>query len=100
MKPSLPLFLALLALAGCPTVKRDPVVTRPPSGCTDGETTCRGGAPWRCNDRQWSQADRQCNRLADAGAVVCCPTPSALRPGVNVHACVPVDLCAAEVGAR
>ena len=92
--------VAMAALGiGCgPRVIRDPVVATPPDGCLDGATTCHNGAPWRFSAGAWSQADRQCNRLAtDASAVVCCLTPSALRPDASVHACVPMALCSPEV---
>lgn len=90
-----PIILAA-ALCACPVVNRDPPVARPPSGCTAGGTMCRDGAPWRCSDNEWSQADRQCNRLADAGSVVCCLTPSGVRPDVLLHACVPQTDCREE----
>lgn len=88
------LMLALVALGatvtGCPAVIREPALTPPPHGCEAGATTCHDGAPWRCGpDGEWSQADRRCDRLG----AVCCATPSALRPGVTLHACVPVDRC-------
>jgi hypothetical protein len=84
-----------LALAACPRVIREPAVPAPAPGCDGGATACNLGAPFRCGPGgQWSQADRACGRLtSDAGAVVCCATPSAIRPGVLVHACVPSNLC-------
>lgn len=95
------LFLPAL-LAGCPTVIREPSLEPPANGCDAGATTCHQGAPWRCGPGgRWSQADRRCDRLGTAAtAVVCCPTPSALRAGVNVHACVPAAACVAEGALR
>ena len=97
----LALILASLALVGCPgpTVIREPALPPPPEGCTAGATLCHEGAPWRCGpDGHWSQADRRCDRLGtDATAVVCCATPSVLRPGATVHACVPSTACSPEV---
>lgn len=92
------LLLVALALAACPSVIREPAVPPPAPGCAAGATACHDGAPFRCGpEGQWSQADRACGRLtSDAGAVVCCATPSALRPGALVHACVPTNLCTAE----
>jgi hypothetical protein len=82
--------LPLLALAACPRVTREPALAPPPHGCDAGATLCHEGAPWRCGpDGEWSQADRRCDRLG----AVCCATPSALRPGVTLHACVPTDRC-------
>jgi len=84
------LVLPLLALAACPRVTREPALAPPPHGCDAGATLCHEGAPWRCGpDGEWSQADRRCDRLG----AVCCATPSALRPGVTLHACVPTDRC-------
>ena len=108
MKPShlaptvalaLVLWLGLVAvLQGCPRVTREPALAPPPHGCDAGATLCHEGAPWRCGpDGEWSQADRRCDRLgASDAAVVCCSTPSALRPGVLLHACVPPTVCAPE----
>ena len=89
--PVLLLWLGLaVELQGCPSVIREPALTPPPHGCTAGATLCHEGAPWRCGpDGEWSQADRRCDRLG----AVCCATPSALRPGVTLHACVPNDRC-------
>jgi hypothetical protein len=88
-------------LTGCPKVIREPSLPPPADGCVAGATTCHEGAPWRCGpEGRWSQADRRCDRLsgADGGVgVLCCATPSALRPGVLVHACVPANVCAPEV---
>jgi hypothetical protein len=88
-------------LTGCPKVIREPALPPPADGCVAGATTCHEGAPWRCGpEGRWSQADRRCDRLsgADGGVgVLCCATPSALRPGVLVHACVPANVCAPEV---
>lgn len=88
-------------LSGCPKVIREPSLPPPPDGCVAGTTLCHEGAPWRCGpDGHWSQADRRCDRLsgADGGVgVICCATPSALRPGALVHACVPSTVCAPEV---
>jgi hypothetical protein len=83
-------------LEGCPPIIREPALEPPPAGCDAGATLCHQGAPWRCGPGgRWSQSDRRCDRLGtDATAVVCCPTPSALRPGVLVHACVPSSACA------
>lgn len=93
--------LAGAVLTGCPKVIREPSLPPPPDGCVAGSTLCHEGAPWRCGpDGHWSQADRRCDRLsgADGGtAVLCCATPSALRPGALVHACVPANVCAPEV---
>ena len=87
-----------VAFYGCPVVNRDPTIEPPPAPADAGTTTCHNGAPWRFSAGAWSQADRQCNRLAtDASAVVCCLTPSALRPDASVHACVPMTLCSPEV---
>ena len=92
----LALILASLAL-GCPgpVVIREPALLPPPEGCVAGATLCHEGAPWRCGpDGRWSQADRRCDRLGtEATPVVCCATPSALRPGATVHACVPSTVC-------
>lgn len=88
-------------LSGCPRVIREPSLPPPPDGCDAGATLCHQGAPWRCGpDGHWSQADRRCDRLAGDGGtvpVVCCPTPSVLRPSALVHACVPPTVCAPEV---
>jgi len=89
-------------LAGCPKVIREPSLPPPPDGCTAGATLCHQGAPWRCGpDGHWSQADRRCDRLSGSGdggvAVLCCATPSVLRPSALVHACVPANVCAPEV---
>jgi hypothetical protein len=88
-------------LTGCPKVIREPALPPPADGCVAGATLCHEGAPWRCGpEGRWSQADRRCDRLsgADGGVgVLCCATPSALRPGVLVHACVPANVCAPEV---
>lgn len=86
-------------LAGCPKVIREPSLPPPPDGCDAGATLCHQGAPWRCGPGgHWSQADRRCDRLGAADAsVVCCPSPSALRPSALVHACVPPTVCAPEV---
>lgn len=87
-----------VVVAGCPAVNRDPTIAPPPAPADAGATACHNGAPWRFTAGAWSQADRQCNRLAtDASAVVCCLTPSALRPDASVHACVPMALCSPEV---
>ena len=99
------LLVASLALVvACPRVIREPALPPPPSGCAQGATVCHEGAPWRCGPGgAWSQADRRCDRLAagDAAVAVCCSTPSAIRPGVMLHACVPAALCAAgDGGAR
>lgn len=90
------MLILAMTLCACPAIIRDPEVPRPPRGCTAGATMCRDGAPWRCSDNEWSQADRQCNRLADAGSVVCCLTASAIRPNVTLHACVPQSDCRQE----
>jgi hypothetical protein len=91
-------LLAGALLAGCPVVNRDPTIAPPPAPADAGTTTCHNGAPWRFAAGEWSQADRQCNRLStDASAVVCCATPSALRPDASAHACVPMTLCSPEV---
>ena len=94
-------LLCLASLAACPgpSVTREPTLPPPPEGCTAGATLCHEGAPWRCGpDGHWSQADRRCDRMGtDATAVVCCATPSALRQGVSVHACVPSNVCSPEV---
>ena len=86
-------------LAGCPKVIREPALPPPPDGCDAGATLCHQGAPWRCGPGgHWSQADRRCDRLGAADAsVVCCPSPSALRPSALVHACVPPTACSPEV---
>lgn len=95
------LGLLVLVLVGCPgpAVIREPALPPPPEGCVAGATVCHQGAPWRCGPGgHWSQADRRCDRLGtEATPVLCCLTPSALRPGVNVHACVPSNACAPEV---
>jgi len=84
----------LVALTGCPQVIREPAVPAPPPGCDGGASVCNRGAPFVCGPGgQWSQADRACAGLGDAGTLRCCATPSALRPGVLVHACVPSNLC-------
>jgi hypothetical protein len=86
-----------VVVAGCPSVLRDPTIAPPPAPADAGSTTCHNGAPWRFTAGAWSQADRQCNRLAtDASAVVCCATPSAMT-GASIHACVPQSLCSPEV---
>ena len=86
-------------LAGCPKVIREPALPPPPDGCDAGATLCHQGAPWRCGPGgHWSQADRRCDRLGAADAsVVCCPSPSALRPSALVHACVSPTACSPEV---
>jgi hypothetical protein len=89
------LFL-LIALAGCPLVHRDPTIEAPPSGCVNGATVCRNGAPWRCNDNEWSQADRVCGLLNDAGSIGCCLTASPFPNRAPIHACVPATACLAE----
>lgn len=86
------------ALSGCPAVIREPTIDPPPAPADAGATACHNGAPWRFNGGEWSQADRQCNRLStDASAVVCCLTPSAMHPDASLHACVPMALCSPEV---
>lgn len=90
-----PLIL-LVALAGCPSVHRDPTIEAPPSGCVSGATVCRGGAPWRCSDGDWSQADRACALLNDAGTIGCCLTASPFPNRAPIHACVPATACLAE----
>lgn len=91
---ALVVLLFAAALAACPQVIREPAVPAPPPGCDGGATACNLGAPFVCGPGgQWSQADRACAGLGDAGTLRCCPTPSALRPGVLVHACVPSNLC-------
>ena len=77
-----------------PDVRLPPHVT-----CTQGATVCYQGHPWVCDPSgEYSQADRRCDRLGAADAsVVCCPSPSALRPSALVHACVPPTACSPEV---
>ncbi|MDO9020583.1 MAG: hypothetical protein Q8S73_37010 [Deltaproteobacteria bacterium] len=85
------------ALCGCPSVIREPSIEPPPAPADAGTTACHNGAPWRFTAGEWSQADRQCNRLStDASAVVCCATPSAMT-GASIHACVPMSACSPEV---
>jgi hypothetical protein len=86
-----------VALCGCPSVIREPSLEPPPAPADAGSTLCHNGAPWRFTAGEWSQADRQCNRLStDASAVVCCATPSAMT-GASIHACVPMSACSPEV---
>ena len=85
--------LLCLALCGCPTIIREPTVEPPPAPAAEGTTVCHNGAPWRFTASVWSQADRQCNRLADAGSVVCCLTASPFAGRPAVHACVTPSTC-------
>lgn len=96
------LLAAALALGGCPRVIRDAPLAPPPPGCEPGSTSCHGGAPWRCGPGGvWSRANRVCGLLsADGGTFVCCATPSPVRPGVMIHACVSAASCDADGGAR
>jgi len=92
------LLLMAAALPGCPSVIHEPAVAPPPGACVRGATACHLGTPFRCGPDGWSQADRRCGGLGtDAAQVVCCTTPSALRPGATVAACVPPSACVGEV---
>lgn len=81
-------LLALVALAACPQVHREPTLPEPPPGCEQGRTTCHAGAPWVCGPGgRWSVADRRCDPLGAR----CCLAESPY--GGLRHACVPANVC-------
>ena len=81
--------VSLVGVTACPPVNREPTIPPPPAGCTQGETACHEGAPWRCGpEGAWARADRRC----DALGAVCCRTQSAVAVRF-IHACVTPDRC-------
>ena len=87
----LALGLALVTLAACPQVIREPTPAPPREGCAQSETTCHEGSPWVCgDDGKWSLADRRCDQLGAR----CCLSESPF--GRRVFACVPTANCLDE----
>ncbi len=75
-------LLALLTVAGCPSMP-------PPDGCTPNAQRCHEGRPQVCSSTtRWTHADAVCTEHGG----VCCLTRSEWGSSL-IYACVSPDRC-------